>query len=114
MTEGRGMVQEHEVEEAGNQIGKKGGGCSASVVCRVMAWGLGAAFRAGGCAMAACFGVCNVCMKVLGEFPVLCCLTQIQCLDNQYEDLKGMVRAFRVKSQGIWIASDTFSSRNVF
>lgn len=44
VTEGRGMVQEHEVEEAGSEIGKKGGDCSVSVECRVMAWGLGAAF----------------------------------------------------------------------
>lgn len=33
------MVQEHEVEEAVNEIGKKGGGCS---VCCVQGNGLGA------------------------------------------------------------------------
>lgn len=99
VTEGRGMVQEHEVEEAGSEIGKKGGDCSVSVECRVMAWGLGAAFGAGGCAVSACFGGLQcVCVPVLGDFPVLCYLALIQCLDNQGKDLKGMGRALGVKS----------------
>lgn len=42
--------------------------------------------------------MCSVCVNVLGECLVLYCLTQIQCLDNQGEDLEGMVRAFGVKS----------------
>lgn len=39
-----------------------------------------------------------VCVPVLGDFPVLCYLALIQCLDNQGEDLKGMGRALGVKS----------------
>lgn len=39
-----------------------------------------------------------VCVPVLGDFPVLCYLALIQCLDNQGKDLKGVGRALGVKS----------------
>lgn len=49
--------------------------------------------------MSACFGGLQcVCVLVLGDFPVLCYLALIQCLDNQGKDLKGMGRALGVKS----------------